>query len=412
VALAVTLPNDLYVLPAAFSVVPGAAPAISGVTGSADGATVNIAGTNLTPGTRVVFDGAQGAVQAQNSDGSLTVAPPPAGANYTASVEALATDGQTSSQQLGSATTPTFTYSTPVSAINVNYGILIPGTDSEVDILGLNTTFADGQVSVGFGSSDIVVRRMWVTPGRILMNVSVLPTAQPGPVDVTVTSGLQVLTENNLLQVYVSNGHQESLHVPVLNQATSLAGVPSLGTAVISTFGLPQNLNGWTLMVDGQAAGFSAVGGNQIYFQVPAGLPLGAAEVALISPTGDVIPRVVMQIDGPPPVVSSAANAAAASPAAATADATHAVHVGDTITLLVSGLIDASTPAGATVTVLVGGSGGVSLTPSLVLPTSQAGVYQVQVTLTGVPFGPNELVQVGIGTRLSVNPFTLLILPS
>jgi hypothetical protein len=62
--------------------------------------------------------------------------------------------------------------------------------------------------------------------------------------------------------------------------------------------------------------------------------------------------------------------------------------------------------------VLVGGSGGVSLTPSLVLPTSQAGVYQVQVTLTGVPFGPNELVQVGIGTRLSVNPFTLLILPS
>jgi hypothetical protein len=406
VALAVSLPNDLYVLPAAFSVVPGAAPAISGVTGSADGTTVNIAGTNLNASTRVVFDGAAGTVQAANSDGSLTVTPPPAAANYTAAVEALSLDGQTSSQQLGAAPTPTYSYSAPVSAITVNYGVLAPGADAEIDIIGLNTAF-DNTVSVGFGSSDIVVRRMWVSPARIQLNVTVLPTAQPGPVDVTVSSGLQLLTQNNLLQVQVASGRQESLHVPVLNQVTGLAGVPSPGFAVVSTSGLPANLNGWTLTVDGQPAGFSLVGGNQIQFQVPAGLPLGAEEVALISPNGDVIPKVVMQIDGPPPVVLSAVNASGA-----TLDSTHPVHVGDTIALLVSNLIDASTPAGATVTMTVGGAGGVSLTPSLVLPTAQAGVYQVEVTLTGVSFGPNQQVQVGIGTRVSTNPFTLLILPS
>jgi hypothetical protein len=123
----------------------------------------------------------------------------------------------------------------------------------------------------------------------------------------------------------------------------------------------------------------------------------------LISPAGDQIPQVVMQIDGPPPVVVGAANSAGVP-----LDSTTAVHVGDTITLTVSGLFDASTPATSPVTVLVGG---VSLTPSAVLPTAQAGVYQVQVPLsTGVPFGPNQAVVVGTGTRLS-NPNYLAILP-
>jgi uncharacterized protein (TIGR03437 family) len=406
VALAVTLPSDLYVLPAAFFVVPGAAPAISGVFGSLDGqgnTTVSVAGTNLNPSTRVVFDGAAGTVLAQNGDGSLTVAAPPGAANYTAAVEALSNDGQTSAQQLGATPLP-FTYAAPVSPdITVNYGVLSPGADSEIDIIAFNTAFMDGQVSVGFGSSDIVVKRMWVSPTRILLNVTVLPTAQPGLVDVTVSSGLQLLTKNNLLQVQVAGAQQKSLHVPVLNQATGLAGVPSPGYAVISTTGLPQNLNSWTLTVGGQPAGFTMVGGNQISFQVPSGLPLGAAVVALTSPTGDQIPQVVMQIDGPPPQVLSAANSAGMA-----LDSTHAVRVGDTIILTVSDLFDGSTPGASPVTVLVGG---VSVTPSAVVATSQAGVYQVQVPLgTSVPYGPNQTVQVGIGTRLS-NPQYLSILP-
>ncbi|HEY4362278.1 MAG TPA: matrixin family metalloprotease [Bryobacteraceae bacterium] len=408
VALAVKLPSDLYVLPAAFSVVPGAAPAISGVAGSADGTTVNISGTNLGASTRVMFDGAAGAVQSVNGDGSVTVAPPPAAANYTATVEALSADGQTSSQQLGGAAAPTFTYASPVSDITVNYGVLAPGADAEIDIIGLNTSFVQDQVAVGFGSSDIVVRRVWVlNPGRILLNVTVLPNAQPGPVDVTVASGLQLFTKNNLLQVQVANPKQETLHVPVVNQLTGLAGVPSAGFALISTTGLPSNLNGWSLTIDGQPAGFSMVSGGQIYAQVPAGLPLGAAEVQLTSPAGEVIPKVVMQIDGPPPVVLGTVNAGGAA-----ASAVQAVHVGDTITLVVSGLIDPSTAANAAVTVQVGGASGVSLTPTLVQPTSQAGVYQIQVTLTGVPFGPNQPVQVEVGTRVSASSFTLSILPS
>jgi uncharacterized protein (TIGR03437 family) len=270
--------------------------------------------------------------------------------------------------------------------------------------MAFNTSFVDGQVSVGFGSSDIVIRRMWVlNSNRILLNVTVLPSAQPGPVEVTVTSGLQVLTQNTLLQVLSPNSRQMILHVPVLNQATGLAGVPSPGYAVISTTGLPQNLTTWTLTVDGVKTGFTMGGGNQIVFQVPAGLSVGAAVVALTSPAGDLIPQIVMQIDGPPPVILSAANSAGV-----TLDSAHAVRVGDTITLTVAGLIDGSTPAGSAVTVLVGG---VNLTPSAVVATSQAGVYQVAVPLeSGAPFGPNEAVIVGIGTRLS-NPAYVPILP-
>ncbi len=62
VTLVVTLPNDMYVLPYAFSAVPGAPPSISGATGTTDAFgnnTVNLTGANLNSSTKVVFDGAR-----------------------------------------------------------------------------------------------------------------------------------------------------------------------------------------------------------------------------------------------------------------------------------------------------------------------------------------------------------------
>ena len=72
VALAVTLNDELYVLPAAFSVTPNSAPVVSSLTQSAadDGTNLaTISGTDITPGvTQILFDGAPGNLLKVNDD--------------------------------------------------------------------------------------------------------------------------------------------------------------------------------------------------------------------------------------------------------------------------------------------------------------------------------------------------------
>ncbi len=420
VALALTVPNDLYVLPQAFSVVANPAPAISsvsatGAAGALGGPVVTVVGANLNASTQVVFDGAPGTVQSANTDGSLTVAAPPAVANYTASVEALSSDQQTSLQPLGITPNPTlFTYGGPASpAVKVNYALLRQGTDSEVDIIGTNTNFISGQVAVGFGSSDISVRRVWVlSPQRILLNVTVAPQAQPGPVELTVSSGLQLETLTSVLQVQAAS-NPESLRVPIVNTLTGLEGVPAGGTAVITTTGLPQNLTGWTLLIDSQKVAFSPqMISNNLTVQVPPSLASvpGAAVVDLIDPNGNVVSVVVMQIDTAPPAIVGVVNSIGVP-----ISSTNPAHLGDALTITVTGLADAASsaaPAAGNVVVSVAGVGvAVSQTASALLPGAQAGVTQIQFSLSAsAPYGPQQQLTVGLGTRVSA-PVQVAIIP-
>ncbi len=112
-------------------------------------------------------------------------------------------------------------------------------------------------------------------------------------------------TLSTSFQILAANPGQVSLHTPILNQVTQLPGVPVGGTALINATGLPQNLSGWTLLIGGQPASFSAAGG-QIAAVVPTGLLTGAEIVQLISPAGGNIPPVYMQVDPPPPVIAAA----------------------------------------------------------------------------------------------------------
>ncbi len=407
-ALALSVPNDLYVLPAALTVVPNPAPVIASVsaTGAADpvgNPIVTVSGADLSASTQVVFDGAPAAIQSANSDGSLTVVAPAATANYVASVEALSSDGQTSLQALGATPAPVqFTYFGPANpSLSVNQGQLLPGSDSEVSITGINTNFVDGQVSVGFGTSDVLVRHVWVkSPQELLLNVTVLPSAQ-GPVQLTVASGLQMETPNSVLQL-LSNPSQMSLNVPILNALTNLEGVPAGGGALINTTGLPQNLTGWTLTVNGQPTTFYMGGGNQIGALIPAGLPVGPAVVQLISPNGSQIPPVVMQIIAPPPVVLGVVNSNGVA-----ISSSNPARRGDTLTVTVMGLADpasATAPAASSVNIIVRGMGGVGVNQaaSAILPGTQAGTSQIQFMLSSAaPYGPQEQLTVGLGLRIS-----------
>jgi hypothetical protein len=419
VALAISLPNELYVLPAAFSVVPGAPPSISSVSSTGSSTSqgqpiVSVAGSNLVPGTRIVFDGSAGTILSTNSDGSLSVAAPPASGGYTATVEALTADGQTSQQGLGSNPSPVFVYpagSNP--SISVGQGNLLPGTDAMVEIDGAGTDFFDGCVAAGFGSSDIVVQRVWVTgTGRVLMNIFVGQQAQPGSVEVTATCGLQLATLTTVMQVQAANPRQITMHAPVLNQATGLAGTPAGGTALVVVSGAPANIAvGWTVTVGGLKAGSVSGSNGQIVFQVPNGVPVGPAAVQLTTPNGDQIPPLLMQIDPPPPVIVAAVNSIGVP-----IDQAHPVKQGDPVLLTVTGLLDSSgnPPAPGSIRINVSSITGTGMdhTPSAVLSSSIPGAVQLPFVLNpNVPYGPQQILTVGIDTRVSSQTFTIAIRP-
>ncbi len=255
-AVAVTTPDDLYVLPAAFTVVPAAGPTISSVSGSTDAlgnASVTLSGENLGLDTRILFDGAPATSIQQNDDGTLTVGAPPAIGDHVAVLDALAGDGQTSVRTMGSLPLPTFTYASPDQpTLSITPATVTAGIDTMIEVDGFNTNFADGQTVIGFGSSDVAVRQAWmIDRGKALLNISVNPGATPGLVGVTAATGVQTVTLNAGLQILPAAEQQISLRVPVLNLATGLPGVPAGGTAVISATGLPtglhEDMSGWTL---------------------------------------------------------------------------------------------------------------------------------------------------------------------
>ncbi len=405
VAIAATLNNDVYVLPAAFTVVPSAPPSISGIVGNTDSqgnTTLNITGANLGPSTRILFDSAAAISTTANPDGSLTVIPPPASAGYSASVEALAVDSQTSWQTLSSAP-PKFTYAGPAfPSVSVNPPSVAAGTDALVQITGYNTNFVAGQMAVGFGSSDIRVERVWVvSPSQLFVNVAVNPGASVQSTTVSVVSGLQLSTLTAAFQVAVAVPGQTSLLAPIVNQATGLEGVPAGGIGVINTSGLPSNLAGWVLTISNQQASFTVNSTGQILANVPAGTLNGPAIVQLIPPSGPGILPVVMQIDLPPPVILAATNASGAP-----ISGTNPVTGGNAVSLTVAGLQDqtGALPALANVNITIAGVA----TSALAVTNTGANQSLLQFTVpANLPPGAQTLT-LQVGTRVSA-PFAITV---
>ncbi|HYK61752.1 MAG TPA: matrixin family metalloprotease [Bryobacteraceae bacterium] len=419
VALAFTLPDNLYVLPSAFTIVPNGPPSISYVTptGAMDALgdpIVNVVGANLGASTRVKFDGAEGTIQSVNSDGSLTVAAPPGNAPYTSSVEALTADGQTSLQSIDAAIPATLTYfSNANPAISVTPANLLPGTNAMVEIDGINTAFVPGRTFVGFGSSDIFVKQVWVTsPTRVVMNVAVSASAQPGSVQVTVACGVEFLNLTAVMQVQTANPRQITMFAPVLSTDTNLAGVQPGSWAYAYTSGLPLVLpRGWTMTVGGLTTTPQLGLGGQLSFQIPSGIPVGPAAVQFISPNGDQIPAVVVQIDGPPPVIGGVANGAGIP-----IDNNHPAKQGDSIIVTISNLTDSSgnpAPLSRVRFNVVAAADGTVVPETIVaeLSSSPSGLRELQVALSPTtPYGPAQGLRVAVDTRESPT-FNIAIRP-
>lgn len=334
------LNDEIYVLPSAFQVVNQAPPSIAAAAPGYDSSgsrAVFIAGTNLFADTRILFDGFAATRSPDVFPGGLVVYPPPGASNYQATVTALNSDGQ-SSLFLQAPSPVTYSYDpADAPAIMLSQNSLPAGSEAMLEITGVNTNFADGQTRVGFGSSDILVRRVWVmSPTRLRAEVFVAPNAANVSSQVSVVSGFQVISQPFAFQVAPFNPRLAIVNPTLVNPATGQAGALAGFPALLQVANLPV-LAGpvGVLLNDSPVQVLSATPGL-ITFLVPAGYPSGPAVLKLQSGGLDLSYPVIVSVDAPPPVIT------AALVGGVPVDMTRPVRAGDFVTLVVSGLGDAN----------------------------------------------------------------------
>jgi hypothetical protein len=397
VTVAMTAGEALYVSPRAFSVVPSQHPRITSVTQTTDNDGQNvavIAGDNLD-WNKVLFDGAEALRVIKKDDGTLEVLPPSATDAYSAVVELLGPDGQTSWQLQSGSAPMRYTYSeSGASSFTLNEGGMTAGTDQMLEIRGTGTNFMSGRTAVGFGTSDVVVRQMWVLgPERIWLNVSANAKAKLGNVPVTISTGLQTVTDGIALQVRARPNNQVSLLAPVVNDGTGLAGVPAGGTIAFRATGLPASITSGIARVGGVFRDVRRGDDGLLRVSVPSSVSAGPTLLELSLPSGEVAPAVLFQVDPAPPVVQSMKKIGAL-------DAT-TIYVLDRIAVKVGGLGAGEYIDPASVEVR---AAGVLQTVEAINWDQDALAYTVEFTLTEmVPPGDAVPVTVRLGTRISAS---------
>lgn len=368
--------NDLYVLPYGLRVVERAAPQIESVT-RGDASDVVITGTGLNASTKIGFDGAFGTVRSFDEiSGRLTVTAPQAAVGTTMHVVAYGADGQSSLFMQ-----PAVNYANPLSdsdAATLSATSLPSGTESLLEISGTN--FSDASTSIGFGTPDITVQRVWFpSPNRMMANVLVAPGTSGNTYNFTVLNGLRLTTQTGALQVTASKAGWLTLP-PSTN-----GGLVSGATATLQLNGL--SINGLTplqLTVNDRPAQILSVEGSTITFTVPTGLAPGVAVVRVQNGAEVALPLAV-------PVVQQMASISSVTAGfGVSITPERPARYGELISLLVTGLPENSVPAGSQpkITLSIGG-----IEHRLLTVNPNGSFLQLQFSIqTVVPQGTQPLV--------------------
>jgi uncharacterized protein (TIGR03437 family) len=278
-------------------------PVAAGAAQNGDG-TVTVSGVGFGPDSRVFFDGAQASstvFSGSEQQGSLTVQPPPGAPGQLADITVYNSDGQNSTLIPGSPK-PSFTYAagSAPQILGVAPNAVAAGTTAMVDISVANMNLVDGQVTVGFGSDDVQVRRVWVVgASRLLVNVSVTANASLGLSQVSVISGMQVALAPNAFQTVPANSGVPAIF-SVLNAIDPTQPLLPGGFATI--FG--QNLGNAQVSVNDVPVQVIFSGAGQVNVVLPAGIPAGPMVLRLIAGGASAVP-VAIQIDGRLPVINA-----------------------------------------------------------------------------------------------------------
>jgi uncharacterized protein (TIGR03437 family) len=284
---------------------------------------------------------------------------------------------------LQAASPQTYTYPTtglPQIAA-VNPAVLPAGASAAVDITAVNTNFLEGQVTVGFGTDDVTVRRVWVlSPNHLVADVAVAANATVASSEISVISGMQMATLANGFTAQAARPGVPLIALPVVNadptQQTIYPG--SFGT--IFGLNLGASVAAVQVTLNDLPVPVAFANGTQVNFQVPANFPVGPAVLKLTASGVGAFP-VYIQIDSPPPSISNVTNLSNLPLAGAP------VGAGDYLNVLVTGLDPSviGNPQGRLrVTV-----GGVEM-PLQQISSLSATVVQIQVVLTQ-SFGASQV---------------------
>lgn len=393
--------GDQYVLPNAFSLTAMSPPnilSVSQTTDSNGNRAALVKGTNLFADTRILFDGFQSQTLQYNADGSMLVSLPSASGSYQARVVALNSDGQSSLFVQGTNATQYLYGSGDYGSFTANVQALPAGSESVIQIDGAGTNFVDGQVSVGFGSSDLIARKvMVVSPTRLLVNVGISPQALPVASTLTVVSGLQLLSLPEAFQVLPAVQNQLVINPNIVNMVTNSPSVSAGSLAYVSVANLGSSVLSATVLLNDQPTATQPAGDGRLAFQVPGGFPIGPALLKIQLSNGVTSLPVGVTIDPPPPAVQAVFEGSTVN-----VDATHQVRPGDLITVTATNI-----PANTSLPIKVN-IGGVDHVPASINYLSN-GSTQIQiVVLQSVPVGPQVPLSVSVDLRIS-SPFPIPI---
>lgn len=382
--------NDIYVLPGAVNLVQKGPPLINSAAPNPDGS-VTVTGAGFGADSSVYFDGLKAATtvpfSGSDAQASITVMPPPGASGQISTVTLFNSDGQNSMILLGLTDQvpglppvgqpPTYTYPvTGLPQVNTMSVSSLPSSSSAaVDITTSNTNLVDGQVTVGFGSADIAVRRVWVlSPTHLIANVVVAPNAAPVASEVSVISGFQVLTQSQGFQTLPARAGLPFIALPLANaDATQQTIYPG---SIVSIYGLNLALSSSSVQVtlNDIPVQLQFAGATQVNFYVPAGFPTGVATVKLNNGAASAFP-VDVEIDNPPPAIVQITNQ---SSVVLNNSTTASAGAGDVLNVLVSGLDPTVVNNLSRLQVTVSG---ISV-PVLGVTPATTNQFQIQVVLT------------------------------
>jgi uncharacterized protein (TIGR03437 family) len=392
-----TTPDYMYVLPSGINATQKAPPTVTSVAANPDGS-LTVTGTSWAPDTLLYFDGLPSAIKALDwQNGFAVVVPPPGASGQQATLTAYNTDGQ-NSQLLQAAAPLTYAYgNSPAPAItSISPSSLPAGAEAAVDITGTGFNFTPGLTTVGFGTSDIVVRSVFVlSPNHLQANVSISPNAALSNPDVSAISGFQLATAPAGFQITPAVAGLPA-PVPILENGVSGLNGAYAG-AIVSLYGTNLASAGpATVTIGGQAATVLFASATQVNLQVPPSLPPGPALLNLNNGIAPAFP-VVVNIDTPPAGISAVQNSAGVN-----IDNTHPAHQGD---LLIVSLTKFAAPGAiidpSRVQVRVGG-----VLHNVLQVIEAAPLYQVGFLLnSNDPVGQSDALIVYLDGKSSVQAF-------
>jgi hypothetical protein len=279
------------------------------------------------------------------------------------------------------------------------------GTDAVLDLTGTNVNLAVSGLRVGFGTSDIVVRHIWLLSAQhVRILISVAPEAALGQTTVTLSAGLQLVEGPLSLQI---NAHTQ---LPWVQSSGTLPGSLPSGLMVPYLIVLPiENVSTRVSGADFTAAMATADGdvplgvlafmGGELIVNLPANLTPGPLSLK-IAFDGTVLAPVVVDVRAPAPIILQASDPTTGSAYVGTAPAIP----GNPVSLMVSNLAEGLAPVDLS-SLIVSVNGIAQTVTSAVLQTTGSNQYSVQFLLdsqTQLPAGSSSLpVTLTAGSRFS-----------